>query len=73
MVDPCPSVEMPLIQLQSIAGKFDDTKGQAVREMVINILVSLILTWRIGIAGCLIGTLAALTYPDHSAFPVHVR
>lgn len=30
--------------------------------MVINILVSLILTWRIGIAGCLIGTLAALTY-----------
>ena len=55
-------VEMPLIQLQSIAGKFDDTKGQAVREMVINILVSLILTWRIGIAGCLIGTLAALTY-----------
>ena len=55
-------VETPLIQLQSIAGKFDDTKGQAVREMVINILVSLILTWRIGIAGCLIGTLAALTY-----------
>ena len=55
-------VEMPLIQLQSIAGKFDDTKGQAVREMAINILVSLILTWRIGIAGCLIGTLAALTY-----------
>ena len=55
-------VEMPLIQLQSIAGKFDDTKGQAVWEMVINILVSLILTWRIGIAGCLIGTLAALTY-----------
>ena len=54
-------VEMPLIQLQSIAGKFDDTKGQAVREMVINIPVSLILTWRIGIAGCLI-TLAALTY-----------
>ena len=55
-------VETPLIQLQSIAGKFDDTKGQAVREMVINILVSLILTWRIGIAGCLVGTLAALTY-----------
>ena len=55
-------VEMPLIQLQSIAGKFDDTKGQAVREMVINILVSLILTWRIGIAGCLVGTLAALSY-----------
>ena len=61
MVDPV-LCEMPLIQLQSIAGKFDDTKGQAVREMVINILVSLILTWRIGIAGCLIGTLAALTY-----------
>lgn len=55
-------VEMPLIQLQSIAGKFDDTKGQAVWEMVINILVSLILTWRIGIAGCLVGTLAALSY-----------
>lgn len=55
-------VEMPLIQMQSIAGKFDDTKGQAVWEMVINILVSLILTWRIGIAGCLVGTLAALTY-----------
>ena len=60
-------VEMPLIQLQSIAGKFDDTKGQAVREMVINILVSLILTWRIGIAGCLIVSGASHTISTSTA------
>ena len=55
-------VEIPLIQLQTIAGKFDDTKNQAVAEMLINIVISLIATWKLGIAGCLIGTIAALFY-----------
>ncbi len=55
-------VEIPLIQLQSIAGKFDETKHQAVLEMVINIAVSIAATWRLGIIGCLIGTVAALFY-----------
>lgn len=56
------AVEMPLLQLQSIAGKFDDTKHQAVIEMLINIVVSLIATWKLGIVGCLIGTILALSY-----------
>ena len=55
-------VEISLIQLQTIAGKFDDTKNQAVAEMLINIVISLIATWKLGIAGCLIGTIAALFY-----------
>lgn len=30
--------------------------------MLINIVISLIATWKLGIAGCLIGTIAALFY-----------
>ena len=55
-------IETPLIQLQSIAGKFDATKNQAIAEMVINIVISLAATWKLGIMGCLIGTIAALLY-----------
>lgn len=55
-------VETPLLQLQSIAGKFDDTKAQAITEMVINIVISLAATWQFGIIGCLIGTIVALLY-----------
>ena len=49
-------------KLQSIAGKFDETKHQAIIEMVINLVISLAATWKFGIVGCLIGTIVALFY-----------
>ena len=55
-------IEIPLIQLQSIAGKFDDTRNQALIEMMINIVLSLIITWKLGMSGCLIATIIALLY-----------
>jgi len=56
------AAETPQIQLLSIAGKFDDTKNQAVWEMCINIAVSVPATVILGIPGCLLGTVAALVY-----------
>lgn len=56
------AAETPRIQLLSIAGKFDDTKKQAIMEMFINIAVSIPATLLFGIPGCLLGTVAALFY-----------
>lgn len=58
--------EIPLQQILNIAGKFDDTKHQAIWEMSINIVVSLIATWKLGMIGCLIGTIAALLYRNNA-------
>lgn len=56
------AAETPQVQLLSIAGKFDETKNQAVWEMCINIAVSIPATVVLGISGCLLGTVAALVY-----------
>ena len=56
------AVEVPLTQLLYVAGRFDETRNQAVWEMIINIVVSLAATWKFGLVGCLIGTTAALFY-----------
>lgn len=58
--------EIPMQQALNIAGKFDETKHQAVLEMSINIAVSLIATWRLGMIGCLVGTVAALLYRNNA-------
>lgn len=55
-------IQVPLQQVLNIAGKFDDTRNQAIWEMSINLVISLIATRTLGLIGCLIGTLAGLTY-----------
>lgn len=59
-------IQIPLQQLLNIAGKFEDTRHQALMEMSINIVVSLIATWKLGMTGCLIGTIAALLYRNNA-------
>lgn len=46
----------------NIAQHFEKTKWRAVAEAVINLSVSLILTYKFGIYGVLLGTIAALLY-----------
>lgn len=58
--------EAPMLQQLYVAGKFDDTRNQAIWEMAINITVSIIATWRFGLIGCLIGTVAALLYRNNA-------
>lgn len=58
--------EIPMQQVLNIAGKFDDTKHQAVLEMSINIVVSLVATLKLGMIGCLVGTIAALLYRNNA-------
>ena len=58
--------ETPMLQQLYVAGKFDDTRNQAIWEMAINITVSIIATWRFGLIGCLIGTVAALLYRNNA-------
>lgn len=55
-----------MLQQLYVAGKFDDTRNQAIWEMTINITVSLVATWRLGLIGCLIGTVAALLYRNNA-------
>lgn len=49
-------------QIIGFAGHFNETKGRAVIEASINIVVSLTCVFRFGIYGVLIGTIAALLY-----------
>lgn len=46
----------------NIAQRFEDTKWRSVLESVINVIVSLVATYKYGIYGVLIGTIAALLY-----------
>lgn len=59
-------IEIPMQQILNIAGKFTETKHQAVLEMMINITVSIIATKFLGMIGCLIGTIAALLYRNNA-------
>ena len=56
----------PNVQVINFAGKFQATRHQAVIEMIINISVSIIATICLGLIGCLIGTIAALSYRVNS-------
>lgn len=56
------ALETPQHQLVSVAGRFSNTKNQAVIEMSINIVVSIAATLKFGLAGCLVGTFVALLY-----------
>lgn len=56
------NVRAPSNSVIVYAGKFDKTRHQAIIEMTINIVVSIIATYRFGIIGCLIGTICALLY-----------
>lgn len=56
------SAKQPLGMLLNISGRFEETRQQALIEMGINLLVSVMSVLRFGIAGCLFGTLAAHLY-----------
>ena len=44
------------------AGHFEQTKWRAVAEAVINLVISVIAVWKLGIFGCLLGTVVASLY-----------
>ncbi len=46
----------------SYAGKFNETKNRSLTEMIINLAVSFVCVYLLGIYGVLLGTLAALLY-----------
>lgn len=48
--------------LINIAGHFEQTKGRAMIEMTINIIISLLLVSKLGIYSVLLGTIVALLY-----------
>ena len=56
------TLKHPLLQVVNIAGKFDATRTHAIVEMIINISVSVVATYYLGIIGVLIGTITALMY-----------
>lgn len=56
------AIEAPQHQLISVSGSFAATQKQAIWEMTINIVVSVAATYKLGLAGCLVGTIAALIY-----------
>ena len=56
------TLKHPNLQVVNIAGKFDATRKHAIIEMIVNISVSVVATYELGIIGCLIGTIAALLY-----------
>lgn len=56
------NAKTPGSQVINYNGSFDKTKNHAIIEMVLNLTVSFIATIRLGIVGCLIGTVTALLY-----------
>lgn len=50
------------LTVANIAEKFEETKWRSVLEAVINLTVSIIATWKFGIYGVLLGTIAGLLY-----------
>ena len=53
---------VPSANVISIAQRFEDTKWRSVLESVINVTVSIALTYKLGICGVVLGTIAALLY-----------
>lgn len=61
-------------QVINIAQRFEDTKWRAILESCINLTVSVALTYKLGIYGVLLGTIAALLYRanDMIIYAAHV-
>ena len=55
-------IRMPGVTAINVAGHFDVTRGRSIAESVINIAVSLVCVYFLGIYGVLLGTIAALLY-----------
>ncbi len=53
-------IRLPYSSLTNAAGKFKETRNGALAEAGINIIVSLLLVWKLGITGVAIGTLLAM-------------
>lgn len=66
------SAKQPAAMLLTISGRFEETREQALIEMGINLLVSVLAVLRFGIAGCLFGTLAAHLY-RYTALTIFTR
>lgn len=62
------AIEDPQHQLIYVSGSFEATQNQAFWEMAINIVVSVAATYKFGLIGCLIGTIAALAYRINALF-----
>ena len=53
-------LRMPYNDLIKMAGHFRQTRNGAIIEAIVNIIISIILIWRLGIIGVAIGTLCAM-------------
>jgi len=56
------SIRIPGLTMIVAAGHFKQTQGRAIAEAVINLVVSIVLIWPLGIYGVLIGTCASYAY-----------
>lgn len=56
------SIRIPGINLINIDGKFKETARSSIIESIINLSFSILLTYKIGVYGTLIGTIIALLY-----------
>lgn len=56
------NVRIPGLTIICAAGHFKETRGQAVLEAVINIVVSLSLVWKFGMNGVLFGTVCSYAF-----------
>lgn len=56
------NIRIPSLTMVCAAGHFEETKKQAILEMLINLVVSLALVHRFGIVGVLLGTVASFAY-----------
>lgn len=56
------NVRIPGLTIICAAGHFKETRGQAVLEAVINIVVSLSLVWKFGMNGVLFGTVSSYAF-----------
>ncbi|MEF2953584.1 MAG: hypothetical protein U0O33_03730 [Blautia sp.] len=56
------NIRIPGMTIICAAGHFRETRGQAILEAVINIVVSIILVWPFGMIGVLIGTVCSYGY-----------
>ncbi|MBO5408388.1 MAG: hypothetical protein J6A61_03160 [Clostridia bacterium] len=54
--------KIPVNNVLEYAGRFSDTRSQAIWEMVINIVTSVVAIYFWGICGAILGTIAALVY-----------
>lgn len=56
------NAKLPMSSVVEYSGDFQKTRSYAIVEMVINLTVSVVAIWWLGICGALLGTIAALFY-----------